>query len=123
MPRAAVLVVLMLSMLWQSIALARIGSSVNVLADAAHAALHWHETAHHHHDDGSYHLVDAAAPGEAADAAQHVLTDPVGASTALLMASMPGFPAAGSLRPLMGPPGAWPEHALDGLLRPPRPHA
>jgi hypothetical protein len=122
MSRLAVLVVLLMAMLWQSVAMARIGSSVNVLADAAHAALHWHAEGHHHHDDGTYHVDHSGDPGDAAEAAQHVLADPVSATTALLMAHAPGFPSSGSSRPVVEPPAARPDHPLDGLLRPPRTH-
>jgi len=41
MRRVAVLLIVLIAMLWQSVAMARIGSNVNVLVDAEHAALHW----------------------------------------------------------------------------------
>jgi len=37
-------------------ALARVGSTVNVLTDLAHTTLHWQGKSHHHHEDRSYHL-------------------------------------------------------------------
>ena len=48
---------MLLAMLWQSVALARVGSTVNVLVDLEQAALHWQDRtgqdrSHHHHDDG-----------------------------------------------------------------------
>jgi hypothetical protein len=54
MRRSAVVFVVVFAMLWQSVAMARIGSTVNVLADLQHAALHWQEQSHHHHEDGTY---------------------------------------------------------------------
>lgn len=120
MPRLPVLVVLLVAMLWQTLAMARVGSSVNVLADPAHAALHWHEEGHHHHDDGTYHVDHSGDAGDVAEAVQHVLSDPVSAPTALLTAQVPGFPASGSSRPVAEPAALWPDHLLDGLLRPPR---
>jgi hypothetical protein len=117
MPRLAVLVVLLLAMFWQSAAMARIGSSVNVLADPEHAALHWNLESHHHHDDGTYHL------GDSAGSSQHVLIDPVSATAALLMAGAPAFQALGSLPPVVEHPAPRPDLALGGLFRPPRPHA
>ena len=65
-------------MLWQSVALARPGSTVNVLSDLAHAALHWQQEGHHHHDDGSFHLDDSPA------SAFHLLGDHLTVTTALL---------------------------------------
>lgn len=101
-------------MLWQSVALARPGSTVNVLADLEHAALHWQEEGHHHHDDGSYHLDDSQA------SSFHVLSDHLTAATALLPASSQHFPPSACARPggLHGAPV--PSPFLDGLLRPPR---
>lgn len=105
---------MLLAMLWQSVALARAGSTVNALADLEHTALHWQEEGHHHHEDGSYHRDDST------ESVQHVLGDHVGASVALLVSSSHGFPPLGST-----PPGGLhkapvPEPALEGLLRPPR---
>ena len=120
MPRLAVHIVLLLALLWQSVAMARIGSSVNVLADPAHAALHWHGEGHHHHDDGSYDADHPGDPGDASDAVRHVVLDSVGVSTALLAERVPAIPPAGSAFPEVEPAVRWPDRVLDGLLRPPR---
>ena len=101
-------------MLWQSVALARVGSTVNVLADLEHAALHWQEEGHHHHDDGSYHLDDSN------DSAHHVLSDHVTATTALLVTALHDFPPLGSAAPGGLHEPCVPDPTLDGLLRPPR---
>lgn len=104
-------------MLWQSVVLARPGSTVNVLADLEHAALHWHEEGHHHHDDGSYHLDDSN------ESVQHLMADQLSASAALVASAHQAFPPAESASPrglhegLLSPP------FLDGLLRPPRLHS
>ena len=117
MRSSLVLLALLFAMLWQSVALARVGSTVNVLADLEHAALHWQEEGHHHHDDGSYHLDDSN------ESAQHVLADHAGATVALMAA------ASHELAPLASAaPGGLherlvPDPALDGLLRPPRSRA
>lgn len=117
MARLPVIVVLLVSLLWQSVALARIGSTVNVLADVEHAALHWLGSSHHHHDDGDYHL------DESAEGVQHVLTDQFSAPLEMLTRSANAFPPLPS--PAPGPQRALrlPSPPLDGLLRPPRRHA
>ena len=116
MHRSVVLVAMIFAMLWQSVALARVGSTVNVLTDLEHAALHWQGEGHHHHDDGSYH------PDDSKESAQHVVTDHVSASLAMAMASPAShhFPALGSAAFSGVHPTAAPDPALDGLLRPPR---
>jgi hypothetical protein len=108
---------MLFAMLWQSVALARPGSTVNVLADPEHAALHWQQEEHHHHDDGSLQLDDSHA------STLHLLSDHVAAHTALLPAVSHHFPPGTFPRP-----GRWhdarvPDPFLDGLLRPPRLHA
>jgi len=114
MRRTAVLLVILFAMLWQSVALARVGSTVNVLADLEHAALHWQEKGHHHHEDGSYHLDDSK------DSAQHVLSDHVTATTALLVTASHDVPPLGSAAPGGLHERLVPDPTLDGLLRPPR---
>ena len=115
MRRSAVVLLILFAMLWQSVAMARIGSTVNVLADLQHAALHLQEESHHHHDDGSYHL------DESPDAAQHLLSDQLNATTALLSTAphllfMPtGSAATSSLHATRVP-----NPVLEGLFRPPR---
>lgn len=108
---------MLFAMLWQSVAMARVGSTVNAMADLAHATLHWQEVAHHHHGDGSYHRDDSK------ESVKHVVTDHLSASLALAAPTAHDFPALGS-----GAPGdlrttAFPNPTLEGLLRPPRPRA
>lgn len=117
MRRSAVVLVILLAMLWQSVALARPGSTVNVLADLEHAVLHWQEEGHHHHDDGSFHQDDSQA------STLHLLSDHLSAPTALLPAVAPHFPPSASARPGGLHDARVPDPFLDGLLRPPRLHA
>ena len=117
MRRSAVLFVMLFAMLWQSVALARVGSTVNALADLEHAALHWQEKAHHHHEDGSYHLDDSK------ESTQHVLTDHVSATAALMVALSQDFPLQRSAAPGGLHDTVVPNPTLDGLLRPPRPRS
>ena len=117
MRRLPVLLLILIAMLWQSVAMARIGSTVNALADMEHAALHWQAESHHHHEDGSYHLDDSN------ESAQHVAIDHLSATLAMTAPSSHDFPPLGSAAPggLYGTPV--PNPTLEGLLRPPRPRA
>ena len=117
MSRLVVLLVVLFAMLWQSVALARVGSTVNVIADLEHAALHWQEESHHHHEDGSYHLDDSKESG------QHVLCDHVCATAALIPSSPHVFSSLGSTAPGGLHETLVPDPTLDGLLRPPRSRA
>ncbi len=114
MRRSAILLVMLFAILWQSVAMARIGSTVNALADLEHATLHWQEEAHHHHEDGSYHQDDSK------ESVQHVVTDHLNASLALAAASSHDFPYLGSAAPDGLHEQPVPNPSLDGLLRPPR---
>jgi hypothetical protein len=114
MRRSAILLVLLCSMLWQSVAMARIGSTVNPLADLEHATLHWQGEAHHHHEDGSYHQDDSK------ESVQHVVTDHLNASLALAASSSHDFTPLVSAAPDGLHERLVPNPALDGLLRPPR---
>lgn len=117
MLRSAVLVAMLLAMFWQSVALARVGSTVNVLVDVEHAALHWQEESHHHHADGSYQLDDST------ESTQHVLCDQVCAAAASLASSPRDFPSPQAASPGGPHETVAPDPTLDGLLRPPRVHA
>jgi hypothetical protein len=115
MRRSAILVVVLFAMLWQSIALARVGSAPYPLADLEHAALHWLDENHHHHEDGSYHLDSSP------ESVQHALSDHGSGSMALVAMSRtdeaPSF-GASLVHAVLGTPA--PNPFLDGLLRPPR---
>lgn len=117
MRQSTVLLLMLFAMLWQSVAMARVGSTVNVLADLEHAALHWQAEAHHHHEDGSYHLDDSN------ESVRHVVTDHLSVSLEMAAPESHDFPALGSA--VHGGVGttAFPNPTLDGLLRPPRPRS
>lgn len=117
MQRQAVLFIMLFAVLWQSLALARVGSTVNVLSDAPHTALHWAEAAHHHLDDGSYQVDDSK------ESAQHLLSDHIGASAALLATGSHDFAAPLSAAPGSAHETCVPNPVPEGLLRPPRAHA
>jgi hypothetical protein len=100
-------------LLWQPLALAQ--PAAGGLDEAlAHAALHWLDVGHHHHDHGGdVHLDDSA------EAQAHAALDPLGQSALHRhpVASVPGaLPEAAPLPPrarAAGPP------YLEGPLRPP----
>lgn len=105
---------MLMAILWQSVAMARVGSTVNAMADLTHASLHWQGEAHHHHDDGSYQLDDSK------ESVVHVMTDHLNASLALA-ASLHDFPPfLGSAAPDGLHAQRLPNPSLDGPLRPPR---
>ncbi|MBI5722274.1 MAG: hypothetical protein HZC37_31750 [Burkholderiales bacterium] len=114
MRRPIVLLAVLIAMLWQSVALARSGFTVNAPGDLRHAALHWQGAAHHHHEDGSFHLDDSS------ESIQHLIADHLTAAPALPSASAHDFSAArsGSLATVHD--DLAPQPFLDGLLRPPR---
>lgn len=114
MSRSAVVVAVLFAMLWQSMALARVGSTADAVADQEHAMLHWKDTGHHHHDDGSYQLDDSN------ESVLHVATGDLSASPGVSV-SWHGVPQPGSSSPESPGRAGLPNPALDGLLRPPRP--
>ena len=114
MRRSAVLLVMLFAIFWQSVAMARVGSTVNAMADLGHATLHWQEEAHHHHEDGSYQLDDSK------ESVQHMVTDNLNAPLALAVASSHNFPRLGSAAPDGLHEQLAPHPALAGLFRPPR---
>jgi len=117
MRRTAVIFLILFGMFWQSMALARIGSTVNPLADLQHAVLHWQGESHHHHEDGSYHLDDSP------ESVQHMVADPLSASLAMAAPSSHGLPPLRSAAPGGLHATPVPNPTLDGLLRPPRPRS
>ena len=114
MRRCVVLFLTLFAMLWQTLAVARVGSTVNALIDIEHTALHWQQEGHHHHEDGSYHLDDSN------ESVQHLISDQVSATVALLVSSSHDFALQGSAAPGDQHEASVPEPALEGLLRPPR---
>ena len=114
MRRSAVLLVMLFYMLLQAMALAQPTSTVNLLADLEHAAMHWEDEPHHHHDDGSYHRDDSQA------SKFHVFSDQLTVATALLPASSQNLLPIASARPCCHRSVSVPDPFLDGLLRPPR---
>jgi hypothetical protein len=114
MRRSAILLVMLFAMLWQPVAMACLGSTVNAPADLEHATMHWQGEGHHHHEDGSYHLDDSN------ESMQHAVTDHLSASLALAASNSHDFVPLGSAAPSGLHATLVSDPALDGLLRPPR---
>ena len=113
--RTALILLVLAAMLWQSFASARPGSSINVLLDPQHAALHWQGEGHHHHGD-AYHLDDSE------ESASHLALDQSGVSALPAHEAMPlEAPANSALHVGNARAGPWP--FLERPLRPPRPRA
>lgn len=112
--RSAVLLVMLFAMFWQTMAVARAGSTMNASAGLEHAVLHWQEVGHHHHQDGSFHLDDSK------DSAQHLLCDHLSATAAPMVSATHDFPPLASAAPGSMHEAVAPDPTLDGLLRPPR---
>lgn len=114
MRRGFLILVLLASLCWQSLAVA--GQSL-VFAQAdqlAHALLHWQDSAHHHHDDGSVHDEDSP------EGAIHVAADGalqaqalVSTAAALSLGSLSAAPAEIEAR-------GTPPPLMEGPRRPPR---
>jgi hypothetical protein len=113
MRRAAVMFIL-LTLLWQSAMSFQVGAGRQLLGDLQHAALHWIDEGHHHHDDGSYHV------DESDESIAHLLSDHAGATAALLPHADTSIPAAEAGGVVSIEPRAGPPPCLAGPLRPPR---
>ena len=112
--RLVVLLVMLFAMVWQTVAVARAGSTMNASAGLEHAALHWQKVSHHHDQHGLLHLDDSN------DSAQHLLSDHLSATAALIFSAPNDFPPLASAAPGSMRETAVPDPTLDGLLRPPR---
>ncbi len=121
--RAATLLVLAFSLLWQAIAMAAPGSSVNLLDDATHGVLHWKSVPHHHLDDEPGHEQDHGMDGwhtdDSDESVHHVMADPSGGMGAL-PSTEPLWLHRSHTRPASHRTPSHESPCLDGPLRPPR---
>lgn len=114
MRRKFILVLMLLSMFWQTFA---IGGQATAFADShevAHAMLHSFSEAHHHHDDGS------VVQDDSDESTQHVVADGCLSSPFLWAETSFSLASIDSARPVMADSGYMPSPPLDGLRRPPR---
>jgi hypothetical protein len=113
MKRVATITLLLMAMLWQSVAVARVGTWSTV-SDLVHAVMHWQDEGHHHHDDGTYHVDDST------ESVRHLIADHSSATVGLLTSAPPELPDLGSASPDVRLEGHRPNPFLAGPLRPPR---
>ena len=118
MRRLLVLFFTLISLLCQSMAVARVDATNNSSpSDPEHASLHWQATGHHHHHDGSFHQ------DQSDESLQHVSGDHVGGHLEVPSSISHAFPPAGSVLPSAWHDAAVPDPFPDGLLRPPSPRS
>jgi hypothetical protein len=106
--------VVVLLMAWQAVGAA--ASPLVPLAhdSSGHFALHWLESAHHHHDDGSVH--DEPSP----ESQSHAALDLLGSACALVCDAMAHRGQRASHDVLAIDGAAWTSPPSDGPFRPPR---
>lgn len=114
MHRTWIIVMLMLSAFWQSVAMAGELPAFESQDDAEHALMHWHGEAHHHHDDGSLSQDDSD------ESVQHLMAD-ASLSTYVLWTEPPSVAVLPLVTTLVGTDHKPVEApVLDGPRRPPR---
>ena len=106
--------VLLVSMLFQSVASAHQRVKVHAGSDLAHAMMHWDGEAHHHDEDGSLHQDDSDASLDHLNA--EAATSLPGLTSADLFALPPVAPVA-AIACMTSPP---PSPTLEAPRRPPR---
>ena len=106
---------LLVSLLWQSFAIAQTAIGPAHSGDIAHFVMHLENDPHHHHDDGSFHHDDSD------ESMKHVYGDG-STSTAGVV---PTYSASGAVSPgtaeqFSRPPDGHASPVLEGRRRPPR---
>lgn len=116
MARKVLSFLLILSLFWQSAAIAGV-YALTEIEETGHVVLHWQDSEHHHHDDGALHADDSGGP------VQHMHADSASNSPGLLTAGWGTLPALRSGGPAILAEPPFPSAFPQGLLRPPRTHA
>jgi hypothetical protein len=111
----ATTVLLLLALLWQSMASAAPAWTSLSTQGLEHAAMHWLQEGHHHHDDGSYERDDSS------DSMRHVTADVSPPVLGLLSEGWSVTTANGSASPVLTEDLFRPPPFVDGPHRPPRP--
>jgi len=114
MRRGFVLLLLLTSLFWQSLTMAGQVAALAHGEDFSHTVLHWLDSAHHHHDDGTVH----ADPGD--DALQHIALDGALQTAALLPSLLVTASATGHVFLPMPQERGQPPPWMEGPTRPPR---
>lgn len=114
MRRRFAIFLVLLSVLWQSFAIAGQATAFADAEEVAHAALHWQEEGHHHHDDGS------VTQDDSDESLQHLAFDGCLSTSVLWQSASFSFAPVGGAPPLIADEAAIPSPHLAGLRRPPR---
>lgn len=117
MRRSLTLLFLLTSLFWQSLTLAGQATALGQAQDLGHALLHWQDSAHHHHEDGSFHEEDSP------DAAQHVVADGALQTPGLISGAIAHVLNARTPTPAAVDERAAAPPLIDGPRRPPRAYA
>lgn len=112
MIRKALTFLLVLSVCWQSLAMAGLAAALESAEASSHALQHWQEADHHHHEDGTQHADEAA--GNVQHMHAESMVNAAGPVTA-------GWRDALVQRPAAPDMFAGPEHIAPDLQRPLRP--
>lgn len=103
---------LILSLFWQSAAIAGVNAITNI-KESGHVVLHWQDSGHHHHDDGALHA-------DSDGSVQHMHADGASNSPGLWSAGWGKVPTLRSSGPAVLAERPFPSPFQQGLLRPPR---
>ena len=115
MRKAPIIFLLLIALLWQTVAMAHVGFGRDHGSGAAHVALHLEEEPHHHHDDGSFHQDSSD------ESVKHVYADGYANTAGFVPAHTPDVQVdARSVAQLSGAPAAHDSPVLEGPRRPPR---
>ena len=114
MQRSLALVLLMTSFFWQALSVAGQAPLLAPSEEMEHAALHWEQTGHHHHHDGSLKVDDST------ESVLHIAADGVTSAPPAWFDDPFRLETPGSAAPDMADTVSVPQPVLDGPRRPPR---
>ena len=114
MPRKLLALLLLFSVFWSSLSAAGCFTTTERGREPGHVVLHWQDSDHHHHDDGSLHAEDSGGT------AQHQHADSAANPSGLVAAGLPCLRMPCGVTPSMTAELPPPSPTLEGPLRPPR---
>lgn len=116
--RKFIYLLLIFSVFWQAGALTTGALAAQAHTDesgyAGHTVLHWQDSDHHHHNDGSLHADDSRGSTE------HMQAESVSNAPGLLAADVPALYSLRSSAPVAPGEPCFSSPCIDGLLRPPK---
>ena len=115
MRKAPTVLLLMISLLWHTFAMAQAGLQYGHGDGAAHVVLHLEKEPHHHHDDGTFHQDDTD------ESVKHVYADSCANTAAFVPTHAPSVAREGcALTQSSSVPIRHDSPILEGPRRPPR---